>query len=111
MIRRVIKEITSFLRLLRGMPPTRTRASTSGQKQLRDAFGLSPQNIPSTKGAEGRLLAKVLRDGQQEKVYGDPSSKNRVVEYGGRTHRKKKSTFVTVLLILLLALVVLSVLV
>lgn len=104
MARNAIRSFTNFLRLLRGMPPTRTGVSTTGAKQAREAMHIRGSHTPVTGTSRtDSHLGKAIASGHKEKVYGDPASKNRVVGYGGHApkHRKKPSAFVTVLLVLL----------
>ena len=99
------------MRLLRGMPPTRTGVSKAGAKQARDtSHARGPGGGGSGTSAADSHLGKAIAGGHQEKVYGDPASKNRVVGYDGRAprHRKKGSGLVTVLLGLLFLAIIVS---
>ncbi|MDE0700896.1 MAG: hypothetical protein F4Y27_07625 [Acidimicrobiaceae bacterium] len=114
MARNAVRSFTNFLRLLRGMPPTRTGVSTTGAKQAREALhvrgpGGTAGAFSGTSSTDSHL-GKAIASGHQEKVYGDPASKNRVVGYGGHApkYRKKSSGFVTVVLVLLFLGIILS---
>ena len=115
-IRNFIQNLKNFLRLLRGMPPTRTGVSKAGAKQAGEAIhargggGAGGAGAFSGTSATDSHLGKAIASGHQEKVYGDPASKNRVVGYGGRAprHRKKSSSWVTVLLVLLFLAIIVS---
>ena len=114
MVRNTFRELRNFVRLLRGMPPTRTGVSKAGAKQAREALHVrgsgGTAGAFSGTSATDSHLGKAIAGGHQEKVYGDPASKNRVVGYGGRAprHRRKKSSVVTVLLVLLFLAIIVS---
>ena len=108
MVKKTFRELRNFFRLMRGMPPIRTGVSNAGAKQAREAShvykaGGGGGAFTGTSAADG-VLGKAIASGHQEKVYGDPASKNRVVGYGGHAplHRKKKRNIVTVLIVLVL---------
>ena len=113
-IRNFIQNLKNFVRLLRGMPPVRTGVSKAGAKQAREALHVrgsgGTAGAFSGTSATDSHLGKAIAGGHQEKVYGDPASKNRVVGYGGRAprHRKKSSGLVTVLLVLLFLAIIVS---
>ena len=101
-----IRNFKNFVRLIRGLPPTRTGVSNAGAKQAGEAIHARGGGGGGTAGAFSGTsatdshLGKAIASGHQEKVYGDPASKNRVVGYGGQAprHRKKSSGLVIVLL-------------
>ncbi len=68
-----------------------------------------PGAFSGTSAADS-YLGKAVAGGHQEKVYGDPASKNRVVGYGGQAprYRKKKLNIVTVLIVLLFLVILVS---
>ena len=109
-----IRNFKNFVRLIRGLPPTRTGVSNAGAKQAGEAIhargGGGGGGWCSGTSAADSHLGKAIAGGHQEKVYGDPASKNRVVGYGGRAprHRRKKSSVVTVLLVLLFLAIIVS---
>ena len=110
-IRNFIRNFKNFLRLMRGMPPIRSGVSKAGAKQARDAsHARGPGGGGSGTSSADSHLGKAIASGHQEKVYGDPASKNRVVGYGGQTprHHKKSSGLVTVLLVLLFLAIIVS---
>ncbi len=100
-LRKWISDFINFLRLLRGMPPTRTGVSRAGAKQAREAMHVRGAG-GGTSSADSHL-GKAIAGGHQEKVYGDPRSRNRVVGYGGRAprHQAAPSGFLTAILVLL----------
>ena len=99
---------------MRGLPPTRTGVSKAGAKQAREALHVrgsgGTAGAFSGTSATDSHLGKAIASGHQEKVYGDPASKNRVVGYGGQAprHRKKRSSIVTVLIVLLFLAILVS---
>ena len=106
-----IRNFKNFVRLIRGLPPTRTGVSNAGAKQAGEAIhARGPGGGGSGTSSADSHLGKAIAGGHQEKVYGDPASKNRVVGYGGRAprHRRKKSSVVTVLLVLLFLAIIVS---
>ena len=111
-----IRNFKNFVRLIRGLPPTRTGVSNAGAKQAGEAIhargggGGGGAGAFSGTSATDSHLGKAIASGHQEKVYGDPASKNRVVGYGGQAprHRKKSSGLVTVLLVLLFLAIIVS---
>ena len=113
-IRNFISNFRNFLRLMRGLPPTRTGVSKAGAKQAREALHVrgsgGTAGAFSGTSATDSHLGKAIASGHQEKVYGDPASKNRVVGYGGQAprHRKKRFSIVTVLLVLLFLAIIVS---
>ena len=94
MVRRTFGELRNFVRLMRGMPPTRTGVSRAGAKQARRASHVGGPGgataFSGTSSADSHL-GKAVASGHQEKVYGDPGSKNRVVGYGGKPRDTRKS--------------------
>ena len=72
---------------VRGLPPTRTGVSNAGAKQAGEAIhargggGGGGAGAFSGTSATDSHLGKAIASGHQEKVYGDPASKNRVVGY------------------------------
>lgn len=114
MVRNTFRELRNFFRLMRGMPPIRSGVSKAGAKQAREAMHVSRGGggggaFSGTSATDG-VLGKAIASGHQEKVHGDPASKNRVVGYGGQAprYRKKTSSFVTVLLVLLFLAVIIA---
>ena len=99
---------------MRGLPPTRTGVSKAGAKQAREALHVrgsgGTAGAFSGTSATDSHLGKAIASGHQEKVYGDPASKNRVVGYGGQAprHRKKRFSIVTVLIVLLFLAILVS---
>lgn len=88
------------------MPPT-PGVSNAGTEQAREALHVRGQGgtggvFSATSRTDG-LIGKAIASGHQEKVYGDPASKNRIVGHGGYApkHQMKPSGFGTVLLVLL----------
>ncbi len=96
---------------MRGMPPIRSGASRSGARGAQGAVhAQGPGGGAFGTSSADSHLGKAIASGHQEKVYGDPASKNRLVGYGGQAprYRKKKLNIVTVLIILLFLVILVS---
>ena len=87
---------------MRGMPPTRPGVSNTRAKRVREAMRGGGGAYAGTRAADGALGNAIAR-GHQEKVYGDPASRHRVVGYGAQAprHRRKRFSWATLLLVLL----------
>lgn len=112
MARNAFKSITSFLRLMRHLPPEQPGVSKAGARMVRQASHVFRGGTLFTgTSATDKVFGKALAEGHNVKRYGDPGSKRPVVGHGGRPpiHRRQ-SGWVTAVLILLMVLVVISLL-
>ena len=88
-IRKVVNEITNFLRLMRGVPPTRAGASNAGASNAGARQARESMHVSSGGGGGGgsfggssaadKHLGEAIARGHKEQNYGDPASPRRVV--------------------------------
>ena len=85
MIRRAIKNIANFLRLLRGMPQDTTERYTAGNKEIRDAaraaHGIASHGGPGTgvtfggRPATDKMVGKAIADSHKKHRRQKPQSR------------------------------------